>query len=94
MIIVAAAVVPLVAVGVARLGQTLEQLDAANENEPGVVPSRSDEHILRALAQDADFRRAADELLQDPDPQTQQEARHLLGEVGAEDGTDLLSSGR
>ena len=40
---------------------------------------------MRALVQNPDFMRAAEELLQDPDPQTQQEARLLLRELGALD---------
>ncbi len=137
LIIVAAAVVPLVAVAISRIGQTLGQLDAieaplppaaadaaadapklpselalpqlatptaepaaadlrnepaacaADEIEPAVAASNGGEHILRALAQDPDFMRAADELSQDPDPQTRQEARQLLRELGADEGTDL-----
>ena len=43
-----------------------------------------DEHILRMLAADPEFARAADELLNDPDPQTQEEARLLLRDLGVE----------
>jgi hypothetical protein len=44
--------------------------------------SGGDEHILRALAADPEFARAADELLNDPDPQTRAEARVLLRDLG------------
>lgn len=41
-----------------------------------------DEHLLRMLAADPEFARAADELLNDPDPQTRDEARQLLRDLG------------
>ena len=58
---------------------------STNDEEPAVAASSGDEHIMRALVQNPDFMRAAEELLQDPDPQTQQEARLLLRELGALD---------
>jgi hypothetical protein len=58
---------------------------STNDEEPAIAASSGDEHIMRALVQNPDFMRAAEELLQDPDPQTQQEARLLLRELGALD---------
>ena len=48
-----------------------------------LVADDGDEHIKQWLAADPEFQRAADELLHDPDPQVQQEARQLLLELGA-----------
>jgi hypothetical protein len=42
----------------------------------------SDRHILRALADDAEFKRAAAELLQDRDPAVRAEAEQLLRDLG------------
>lgn len=52
------------------------------EGAPAGVAS-GDEHILRALTSDAEFQRAAAELLLEPDPAVQAEARQLLRELGA-----------
>jgi hypothetical protein len=42
------------------------------------------EHILKMLAADPEFARAAAELLNDPDPQVRDEARLLLRNLGVE----------
>ena len=60
-----------------------------NAEPPAEVPadagtpdgSGGDEHILRALAADPEFARAADELLNDPDPQTRADAQQLLRDL-------------
>jgi hypothetical protein len=60
---------------------------SAEATPPAPVPAPTtggDEHILRMLASDPEFARAADELLADPDPDTQREARQLLRDLGVQ----------
>ena len=48
------------------------------------VADNGDEQIKAWLAADPEFQRAADELLNDPDPQVQAEARELLRQLGGD----------
>jgi len=66
-------------------GEAVERVAEVGEappTEPSADANGGDEHILRMLAADPEFARAADELLNDPDPQTQEEARLLLRDLG------------
>lgn len=57
--------------------------DFGDEERPARVAS-GDAHIMRALAADPEFQRAAADLLHDPDPAAQAEARQLLRELGVD----------
>jgi len=57
--------------------------NAAPDEAAAFTAVDGDEHITRELAQNPDFRRAAEELLQDPDSAVQAEARELLRQLGA-----------
>lgn len=57
-------------------------VDSGNE-QAAASSASGDAHIMRALTQDPDFQRAAAELLQDPDPAVQAEARQLLRDLAA-----------
>ena len=57
--------------------------DAVPRDAPAAAsPNGGDEHILRMLAADPELARAADELLDDPDPRARQEAEQLLRDLG------------
>jgi len=66
-----------------RGGEPLADARVTVEETHVPAAAGGDEHIKQWLASDPEFQRAANELLQDPDPQVQHEARRLLRELGA-----------
>jgi hypothetical protein len=70
--------------------ETTDVAGRAASVEPPPEPSTEapaasgDEHILRALAANPEFARAAEGLLNDADPQTRDEARQLLRDLGVQ----------
>ncbi len=76
----------------APISAPISARDSDDEDQPpaGIAADKDvartaggDEHITRWLAEDPEFARAAEELLQDPNPAVQLEARELLRELGA-----------
>jgi hypothetical protein len=65
---------------------------AASAEEPA-RETTGDPQIMRWLAEDAELARAADELLRDPDPAVQAEARAFLRAVGFDVGENGSASG-
>jgi hypothetical protein len=75
-----------------------EPSDLPAQPRGGAAPAppepAADRHITQRLVSDPEFMRAADELLRDPDPHTQREARELLRALGATVAEAPVDSGR
>ena len=77
------AAVPATRLETAIAGFASAQIDAEELALVDEPTSASDEQVMRWLAADPELRRAADDLLRDPDPGVRREARAFLQEIGA-----------